>query len=132
MKIVLDVNILLSALLFPKSIISDLVNKIAKEYNLILSNTIIDEMKAVVAKKFPSKTEVLGDFFARIAFDYQFIPESYLQNFKAEISDPKDKHVLASAFFTQAEIIITGDNHFFERAYEWIKIMRPYEFLIKY
>jgi putative PIN family toxin of toxin-antitoxin system len=124
---VLDANILLSAILFPQSAVAVLVNKIADKQEMVLSNTIIDEVTAVVLQKFPTKTGVWEEFLANIAYEYQYVPEAYVQGCTAEISDPKDKHVLATAIFTQADVIVTGDKHFFERTYEGIKILRPSE-----
>jgi putative PIN family toxin of toxin-antitoxin system len=132
MRVVLDANILLSALLFPKSAVAELVGKIADKREMVLSNTIIDEATAVVTKKFPAKIGVWEDFLAGITYEYQYVPESYLQSCTAEISDPKDKHVLATAFFAQADVIVTGDKHFFERTYEGIKILHPSEIADKY
>jgi putative PIN family toxin of toxin-antitoxin system len=132
MRIVLDANVLLSACLFPGGSISDLVNRITSAHNLVLSSTIIDEMKKAVSRKFPDKTGILEEYLSRLTYEYQYLPEAYLSESEIEISDPKDKHVLASALFAGADILITGDKHFFERRYKDIKVLRPSEFLEKY
>ena len=128
MRIVLDSNIYFSALVFPKSKVALLLETVSKKYTLILSNTIIDDLTNALRKKVPEVLPALETFFSRLTYEYQFVPLEYIQNLDVQISDPKDKQVLATAYFAEADIIITGDGHFFERTYDGLKIIKPSEF----
>ena len=132
MKVLLDANVILSAVLFPKSAIAGLVKKTAALHTLVLSDTVIDEIKGVVKDKFPAKSNDLTALLAALVYEYQIIPANIIDKYDIQISDPDDKHVLASALFSQAAVLVTGDKHFFERKYDEIEILRPSDYLKKY
>ena len=56
MRIMLDTNILVSALLFPSERMNRMMEYISSAHSLVLSSFVIDELKDVVAEKFPTKT----------------------------------------------------------------------------
>lgn len=55
MRIMLDTNILISVLLFPGAKMNAMMNYIFTHHQLVLSSYVVDELKSVVRRKFPSK-----------------------------------------------------------------------------
>ena len=51
----LDTNVLLSALLFPNTKMNSIMNYIFTHHQLVLSSYVVDELKQVIKRKFPSK-----------------------------------------------------------------------------
>lgn len=74
MRVMLDTNILLSAGLFEKSRLSTLTIKTSNEFNIILSSQIVEELRMVTAKKFPSKKKTLEKFLSRLNYEMTFTP----------------------------------------------------------
>ncbi len=65
MRIMLDTNILISAILFRSKSLSRLIEKVAEEYTLVLSTYVVDELKAVVERKFPTKVKAISNNWNR-------------------------------------------------------------------
>lgn len=55
MRIMLDTNVLISALLFPGVKMDAMMNYIFTHHQLVLSSYVVDELKRVVKRKFPGK-----------------------------------------------------------------------------
>lgn len=55
MRIMLDTNVLLSALLFPGERMNRMMQYIFEAHRLVLSSFVIDELFFVVRRKFPAK-----------------------------------------------------------------------------
>ena len=55
MRIMTDTNIIISAFLFPNSLIRKLLEKIVVQDQLVLCSYIIEELYAVFKSKFPEK-----------------------------------------------------------------------------
>ena len=51
MRVMLDTNVLLSALLFPGDTMSKLMHKITTEHQLVLSSYIVNELLTVTRRK---------------------------------------------------------------------------------
>ena len=62
MRIMVDTNVLLSALLFPSDQMNNLVYKITTEHQLVLSSYVVDELLEVTRRKFSSKVEAVDLF----------------------------------------------------------------------
>ena len=63
MRILIDTNVLISAILFPGSLPSRVVEIVISEHTLILSPGIIDEAIEVFRRKFPTRVPDLEQFF---------------------------------------------------------------------
>ena len=130
MKIMVDTNIIVSAALFKGKAIAELLDYIFNNHQLVLSNTIIDEVKEVIKYKFPSKLCEMDAFFESISFEYQHTATG--NAYEIDIRDVDDRKIIASARMAQVDILITGDNDFFDRKYDELEILRPIEFVNKY
>ena len=55
MRIMLDTNVLISALLFPGAKMNAMMNCIFTQHELVLSSYVVNELKSVIKRKFPHK-----------------------------------------------------------------------------
>ncbi len=127
--VVLDTNVLISALLFggpPRTILGMVL---AGSVDCSLSLPILDELRGVLHRpKFGLSSEqvmaVVEELSALCAI---VAPSDQINVIRA---DPDDDRILECALEAQAGIIISGDAHLLDlRAYESIRIMNPSEFL---
>ncbi|SRR3989344_1111725 len=128
MKIVLDTNVLVSAIVFrgkPKQLI---VKAIESNIELFISPFVETELNRVLGGKFSFDKERLAEVrrFIRDSF-IETEPKSLPKIIKRDISD---NNILALAEETQADYIISGDSDLLELgSYREIPIMTPDNFL---
>jgi putative PIN family toxin of toxin-antitoxin system len=124
-KVLTDTNILISALLYPKSVPSRALLHAAKNHDLILSDYNIAELRRVAEDKF-SKTQ--GDIDVLLtSMTYTLVPTPLFP--QKLISDPKDAPILNAAIIEGVDIIISGDKHFLNIDMEHPKTMTAAAYL---
>lgn len=111
MKILVDTNVIISAIAFsgrPRRLLLDLIDK---GHSLIVTDYIVDEFREIVEKKWPDKASTLIKLFMKMEF--VFLESA---NIRAQLSirDDKDIQVLSDAVFYDVDIILTGDKDFLE------------------
>ena len=134
MIIVLDTNVIVSALLSPLGSPAEIINRWeADEFDVVVSSQLLSELERVIkypgiAKyiKLPQKTI---DSFLR-----HFVTAAILvePQFRLEVidEDPADNRVLECAFAGNASYIVTGDKHLLKlKEYQGIIILPPSGFL---
>ena len=62
MRIMFDTNVLILAILFRSENLSRLIGKVVEDYTLVLSTYVVDGLKSVVDRKFPSKMIAIESF----------------------------------------------------------------------
>ena len=112
MRVALDTNILVSALV-TRGLSTDVIRLVLAKHDLILTETILNELGQVLRKKFrvpDSRVEFVINKF-----------QKYIQTQKSKftgslelIRDPDDRLVLASVIEARADILITGDKDFLD------------------
>ena len=132
MRIMLDTNVLISAILFRSENLSRLIEKVVEDYTLVLSTYVVDELKSVVDRKFPSKMIAIEKFLTALSYELVYSPENYVDTPLFEIRDDKDYMVLHTAIIADVDILITGDKDFNDIEIERPEIVTPKEFLDKY
>ena len=125
MKILADTNILISALLYPRSKPGIALMHIADNYNLILTDYNISELHRVTKAKFPDKQADIDVLLAELTFELVAAPLSP----QKLIADPKDAPILNAAILADVDIIVSGDKHFLELAIDRPKVMKVAEYL---
>lgn len=55
MRIMIDTNILVSAIFFPKSQVAQVLTFIMQNHTVVLSSYVLDELISVTKRKFPEK-----------------------------------------------------------------------------
>ena len=127
-RVMIDTNVLISAILFPNSQISSLVGKVTNNYTLVLCSHIIDELHIVFERKFKDKLWILEKFLQKLSFELIYTPlEIEIDKFP-QIRDNKDLPILVSAIISDIDIIITGDRDFFAVETEKPEILSPRDF----
>ena len=59
MKVMLDTNVLISAMLFPRSAINATMADLLTRHEIYLSSYVVDELNDVVLRKFPTKLKAV-------------------------------------------------------------------------
>jgi uncharacterized protein len=131
MRIMVDANIIVSAILFPKSVIANVLNHLTDNYSLVLSKYTIYEVEDVFNEKFPHRIVEMKEFLQEIP--YELFTLNKIKNKKyPNIRDIDDLPVLANAIESKVDLLITGDKDFDEIMIETPKIMKPREYIEKY
>ena len=131
MKIMVDANIIVSAILFPKSIISETIKHIVYNNKIILSQYTIDEVKEVFNRKFPHRINEVEEYLEKLPYKLFTLKEIDFRNYPC-IRDIDDLPVLAYAIDSKVDIFITGDKDFDEIIIKKPIIMKPKKYKDEY
>lgn len=123
MRLVLDTNILISALFWDGNERKLLRLCRKKKHQLIVSPQTLDELSRVLLDKFNLPTEKITEYREEILLMSELaIPIGDVDIIE---DDPTDNIILETAKLGKAERIITGDKHLLRlRKYEGIKITK--------
>jgi putative PIN family toxin of toxin-antitoxin system len=109
MRCVVDTNVLVSAIVFPRSVPRQAVDKALSDDVLLFSEFTMDELKEVLSRskfdRYVSREE-RALFLAQVGVTAEFV--SIIQ-LVSECRDPKDDKFLELALNGRADVIITGD-----------------------
>jgi putative PIN family toxin of toxin-antitoxin system len=131
MRVILDTNVILSAIFF-----GGIPGRILEAYRdgeitLVLSPEILEEYRetaARLAKKFDVEYEALLEW---IAIHSEM--EQPAQLLSPVCADPDDDKFIACALVSDAKIICSGDRHLLEvNGYQGIEVIKPRVFTEKY
>jgi len=131
-KIVLDTNILISAIVFggkPRKILNSIITG---KIRFATSKYILEEVENVLSgKKFKYPPQVVHEIRNAIEELGELIePEKKVNIIK---KDPADNRILECAMAANADFIISGDHHLLElKQYKNIPIITTSEFLENY
>ena len=131
MRIMIDTNIFISAVLFPKGRAAEALYKaLVAPYQPVVCDYVIDELHRKLREKFPDRTVELEAFLytALPAFDIVPTPEEAAEA-EAKIRDPKDRPILRAALNAGADLFLTGDKDFLESSVEDPRIISVSAFL---
>jgi len=120
MKVFVDTNVLISAILFPNGKTAEVFSYIIKTHDVIICSYTIHECTEVFERKFPAKTDSLTAFLSNLSFELFQTPGTIDPKKYPYIRDAKDLPILASALLSDADVLITGDKDF-----ENLHIPRP-------
>ena len=128
-RIVLDTNVLISALFFGGNPQTVLEKAIMGQISLVLSKEILNEFEEVLcAKKFPYPPEIARNIVRELeAVSELVFPTRKIAAVKA---DPYDNLILECAVTAEVDYVVSGDNHLLElKRFEGIPILSPAQFL---
>jgi putative PIN family toxin of toxin-antitoxin system len=128
-RIVLDTNVLISALLFGGNPQAVLEKAIMGQISLVLSREILTEFEDVLCgKKFAYPPEIARNIVRELeAVSELVFPARKIDAVKA---DPYDNLILECAVTAGVDFVVSGDNHLLElRRFEGIPILSPAQFL---
>ena len=128
MRIMLDTNVLLSAIFFPSERMDRMMRCIFEEHRLVLSSFVVDELGYVIRRKFPAKAAAVDQMLSAMSYELVYTPRIMDQTLFA-IRDPEDYPVLYTAIVEDVDVLITGDKDFAEIQVERPEICTPAEFM---
>ncbi len=131
MRVMIDTNVLISALLFPSQQMNTLIYKITTEHQLVLSSYVVEELLNVVRRKFKSKLGAVDLLLSQLTYELVYTPAQPKTGL-FEIRDEKDYPVLYSAIVEDVDVFITGDRDFDGLGLEKPEIVTVAGFLANY
>lgn len=127
MRVVLDTNVYISALLFGGKPLQVLGFAEDHMFSLLYSKPIREEVEGVLAKKFHWPQEMINlacEPYWKIGLAVR--PKRRV----SACPDPDDNRILECAIEARADWIVTGDKHLLDMlSFEGISILRPDDFL---
>jgi putative PIN family toxin of toxin-antitoxin system len=132
LRVVLDTNVLISAILFGGKPRQILEKAIRGEIRLCLSEPILEELKGVLQRsKFDYSPEMIQFIVTELMGIADFVNPSEMIDVVLE--DPEDNRILECAVEAEANYIVTGDSHLLKlRKYRSIEVVSPVTFLEKF
>lgn len=119
MRILVDTNILFSALVFPRSKPAQAIMYVADNHDMVLCDRNITELRDILKRKAP---KFLPDAEVLLAeLSYELIPA--VDHAEKLIRDAKDQPILNAAIVYSVDIILTGDKDFLSLDMEHPKCM---------
>ena len=114
MRVMVDANVLLSAIVFRSANMMRVTEHASSGGNeLVLSSWVLGEVRRVVAKKWPKRASSLEALLLAMRYELvQTPPVDEIEWGLFEIRDPMDYPVLYSAVFTDVDVFVTGDRDF--------------------
>ena len=131
MRVMLDTNVLVSALLFSGETINTMMRKVTSNHKLVLSSYVVDELIDVTKRKFPGKIDTVEMLLNQLSYELVDSPEEQEDDL-FDIRDIKDYPALYVAIKEEIDIFITGDEDFDDVVIEKPKIMTAAEFISRY
>lgn len=108
MRILVDTNIMISALLFPRSKPAKALLYTAEHHEMVLCDRNLYELRDVLQRKAPKALPDAEVLLAELS--YELIPAAY--HAEKLIRDAKDQPILNAAIVSDVDIILTGDKDF--------------------
>jgi len=128
MRILVDTNVLFSAILFPNSKPARALLKVVQKHDMVLCEQNLAELREVIRRKAP---EYLSDAEALLReLSYELIPVSH--HAEKLIRDPKDQPILNAAILANVDLLITGDKDFLVLELEQPRCITAAQFLEDY
>ncbi len=126
MRILVDTNVLFSALLFPTSRPSKALLHAAEQHEIVLCDRNIAELREILRRKAPKYLSAAEVFLAELS--YELIPA--VDHAEKLIRDAKDQPILNAAMLYDVDIILTGDKDFLALDLDHPRCMNVADFLI--
>jgi putative PIN family toxin of toxin-antitoxin system len=125
MKVMVDTNVIISAVLFPDSVPAKALFDISSKHELVLSDYITDEIYRVINRKRPDLIADADTLLAKLSFESVVAPRAA----NRIISDPKDAPILNAAVRENVDVLVSGDRHFLSLDIEHPLILSPARWL---
>lgn len=129
MRVMLDTNIFISMIFFPSDQTRALARRLADNHQIVVCDYVIEELRLVVDRKFPTKRKFLNSFFMELPFELVYTPKALDLDEFPEMRDSKDSPILATAIMEGIDVFLTGDKDFLVLDVDMPKIMTMAQFL---
>lgn len=125
MRILVDTNILFSAVLFPQSKPAQALLYAVDNHEIVLCDRNLAELRDIMKRKAP---KYLPDVEVLIAeLPYELIPA--VDHAEKLIRDAKDQPILNAAIVADVDVILTGDKDFLSLEMEHPRCLTVAQFL---
>lgn len=114
MKIMLDTNVLISALVFGGKTRNVLLKLIETNHKIYVSDYVTKEFTEKIYLKWPDKADKLLEVVHRMPFHFC----KSTKKLQGNLRDKKDIPVLSDALYHGIDVILTGDKDFLEAELE--------------
>ena len=135
MRVVLDINVLVSARIAPGGEADKILLQADAQYDLLLSDFLLWKLNSVlrydrIQAAFPHLTEAVISAYIDTLLEVSVpVDEQIRIELSAQVSsDPEDLHVLAAAVDGQADYLVTYNTSHFPATYQQVRILRPDDF----
>lgn len=131
MKVMIDTNIIISAVLNPSGRASEaLIKALDKPFEPVVSNYILDELHRKFQEKFPGRILELEAFLYHMLRVILIVPtpESKVSS-ENRIRDIRDRPILRAALNATVDYLLTGDKDFLESDVKFPRIVSVHDFL---
>lgn len=108
MRVLIDTNVLFSALVFPNSKPAKALLYIADNHNIVLCEQNLREIREVLQRKAPKYLPAAETLLTELS--YELIPSMY--QIEKIMRDETDQPILNAAILHDVDIILTGDKDF--------------------
>lgn len=125
MRVLIDTNILFSALLFPGSKPAKALYHVAENHEIVLCDQNIQEFREILTRKAPRFLPDAEVFIAELPFE--LIPA--VAHAEKLIRDTKDQPILNAAILSDVDLILTGDKDFLSLNMERPKCLTASDYL---
>lgn len=125
MRILVDTNILFSAMLFRNSKPAKALIHISDVHEMIICDRSIQELYDILRRKAPEALPDAEVFLAN--FSYELIPA--VENGSKLIRDAKDQPILNAAIVSDVDVILTGDKDFLSLEMEHPRCLTVAQFM---
>ena len=111
-RVMLDTNILISAIFFPNDTINHFINDVISDDELFICDYVLTELGIVAQRKFPSKLLKLAGYISQLEFKTLESKHEAVDNNLPSVRDSKDTPILRTAIKNNIDVFITGDKDF--------------------
>jgi putative PIN family toxin of toxin-antitoxin system len=132
MEVMLDTNVLFSAIFFPSEHMNNLMLALTRKHNIILCSYSLEELDRIARRKMRNNLPDIEIFLQKFPFRLVHTPAVDLIKADFHLRDDADYPILLSAIVADADILITGDHDFDDVNPERPEILSPAEFLRLY
>lgn len=128
MRLFLDTNVLVSAILFPKSSVAQFLERAIEHHTIVISSFVIEELYGVFDEKFSDHTRDLEAFLSELSYELIHYPRYVDRSHYPYVRDDDDLPIIASAIIGDCDYLITGDKDILEVGIERPVVLSPGEF----
>jgi len=132
LRVMLDTNIFISMIFFPSGQTREFAKRLTDSHQIVVCDYVIEELRLVTDRKFPTKKKFLDDFFLELPFELVYTPKVLDLNEFPEMRDIKDSPILATAILENIDFFVTGDKDFLVLDVDFPEIVTMAEFLERY
>lgn len=128
MKVLVDTNILFSAILNENSRVAKALIYVSLYHEMVFAEQNLWEIREIIRRKMPTKKRAMEKLLRTLSYDVI----KTLEDIEIEMRDAKDKPILLAAIQNGVDIILTGDKDFLVLRIKHPRCMNVAEFFEEY